>query len=225
MDDDQEEAEMKKLIELRKFKVLGVHSMLKDFDREDLETLWKIVKARHGYIIPEEGYKRVLWGRIVGIKRLHDDLRVTVAQLVLLVQSYNCLLRVNAAGTKITTAQGFGGRTAKKENKIDWRIRYLCLYKLIKIYSIGINTSPRYKNDNQTGQFGNQRTVTVVGARETVGSQETKKDTDEETDEQELEAHYSFMAKIKEVPTADLGTDTRPLEQLQNDAEYNMFAN
>ncbi|GKD46657.1 retrovirus-related pol polyprotein from transposon TNT 1-94 [Tanacetum coccineum] len=34
-----------------------------------------------------------------------------------------------------------------------------------------VDTSPRYKNDNQTGQFGNQRTMTVVGARETVGSQ------------------------------------------------------
>ncbi|GKC81971.1 integrase, catalytic region, zinc finger, CCHC-type containing protein [Tanacetum coccineum] len=33
-----------------------------------------------------------------------------------------------------------------------------------------VDTSPRYKNDNQTGQFGNQRTVTVAGARETVGS-------------------------------------------------------
>ncbi|GJZ31706.1 hypothetical protein Tco_0576753 [Tanacetum coccineum] len=38
-----------------------------------------------------------------------------------------------------------------------------------------VDTSLRYKNDNQTGQFGNQRIVTVVGARETVGSQETKK--------------------------------------------------
>ncbi|GJS89528.1 hypothetical protein Tco_0772164 [Tanacetum coccineum] len=34
-----------------------------------------------------------------------------------------------------------------------------------------VNTSPRYKNDNQAGQFENQRTVTVVGARETVGTQ------------------------------------------------------
>ncbi|GKF73631.1 hypothetical protein Tco_0219963, partial [Tanacetum coccineum] len=34
-----------------------------------------------------------------------------------------------------------------------------------------MDTSPRYKNDNQTGQFGNQRTVTVARARETVGSQ------------------------------------------------------
>ncbi|GJR30173.1 hypothetical protein Tco_1106405 [Tanacetum coccineum] len=36
--------------------------MLKKFDREYLETLWKIVKARHGYTRPEEGYERVLWG-------------------------------------------------------------------------------------------------------------------------------------------------------------------
>ncbi|GJR72319.1 hypothetical protein Tco_0084684 [Tanacetum coccineum] len=50
-------------------------------------------------------------------------------------------------------------------------------------------------------------------------------DTDEEIDEQELEAYYSFMAKIQEVPTADSGTDTDPLEQVQYDAEYNVFAN
>nr|GEY41191.1 retrovirus-related Pol polyprotein from transposon TNT 1-94 [Tanacetum cinerariifolium] len=34
-----------------------------------------------------------------------------------------------------------------------------------------MDTFPRYKNDNQTGQFRNQKTVTVVGVRETVGSQ------------------------------------------------------
>nr|GEZ76304.1 hypothetical protein [Tanacetum cinerariifolium] len=45
-------------------------------------------------------------------------------------------------------------------------------------------------------------------------------DTDEEIDEKELEAHYSYMAKIQEVPTADLGTDSEPLEQNdQNDVE------
>ncbi|GKF59027.1 hypothetical protein Tco_0175813 [Tanacetum coccineum] len=32
-----------------------------------------------------------------------------------------------------------------------------------------MDTTPRYKNDNQTGQFGNQRAVNVVEARETVG--------------------------------------------------------
>ncbi|GKA56320.1 hypothetical protein Tco_0755392, partial [Tanacetum coccineum] len=50
-------------------------------------------------------------------------------------------------------------------------------------------------------------------------------DTDEEIDEQELEAHYSYMAKIQEVTTADSGTDSKPLEQVQYDAGYNVFAN
>ncbi|GKA39653.1 hypothetical protein Tco_0732204, partial [Tanacetum coccineum] len=36
--------------------------MLQDIDREDLETLWKLVKAKHGNTRPEEAYKRVLWG-------------------------------------------------------------------------------------------------------------------------------------------------------------------
>ncbi|GKC20273.1 hypothetical protein Tco_1022423 [Tanacetum coccineum] len=91
--------------------------------------------------------------------------------------------------------------------------------------------SPRNRNDNQTGQFVNQRAGTVVGARETVGNQECRKpkrvkdyayhkdkmmlskqeekgvplsveegdwlaDNDEEPDEQELKAHYMYMAKI-----------------------------
>ncbi|GKA11859.1 retrovirus-related pol polyprotein from transposon TNT 1-94 [Tanacetum coccineum] len=131
-----------------------------------------------------------------------------------------------------------------------------------------VDTSPRYVKDNQAGQFGNQRTLTVAGARETVGSQivqqngiqcfnckefghfakECRKpkrvkdytyhkekmlckqaekgvplqaeqadwleDTDEEIDEQELKAHYSFMAKIQEVLPAYSGNDAKPLEKL-----------
>ncbi|GJZ42077.1 hypothetical protein Tco_0588963, partial [Tanacetum coccineum] len=50
-------------------------------------------------------------------------------------------------------------------------------------------------------------------------------DTDEEIDEQELEAHYSYMAKIQEVPNADLGTNSEPLEHVQYDTRYNVFAN
>ncbi|GKA60960.1 ribonuclease H-like domain-containing protein, partial [Tanacetum coccineum] len=61
-------------------------SYLKSFDREDLETLWKLVKAKHGSTRPEEGYERVLWGDLktmmqnMWIKRLLDDLGVTASK-------------------------------------------------------------------------------------------------------------------------------------------------
>ncbi|GJW27807.1 hypothetical protein Tco_0044682 [Tanacetum coccineum] len=36
--------------------------MLQDIDKEDLETLWKLVKAKHENTRPEEDYEKVLWG-------------------------------------------------------------------------------------------------------------------------------------------------------------------
>ncbi|GJU80992.1 hypothetical protein Tco_1283357 [Tanacetum coccineum] len=80
IDEDQEDVKLKELIEVisdekgvtidviplstkpPSIRYSAVIHMLKNFDREYLETLWKIVKARHGYTRPEEGYKRVLWG-------------------------------------------------------------------------------------------------------------------------------------------------------------------
>nr|GEU81218.1 hypothetical protein [Tanacetum cinerariifolium] len=137
-----------------------------------------------------------------------------------------------------------------------------------------VDTTLRFKNENQSRQFWNQRTVNVAGARGNVGSpivqqsgiqcfncrefghfaKECRKpkrvkdfayhkekmllckqaehgvplqaeqydwlaDTHEDVDEQELEAHYSYMAKIQEVPTAETGTDSKPVEldDIQND--------
>nr|GEV05607.1 hypothetical protein [Tanacetum cinerariifolium] len=143
-----------------------------------------------------------------------------------------------------------------------------------------VDTTLWSKNDNQSGQFENQRTMNVAGARENVGSLVVRQsgiqcfnykefghfakecikpkrvkdftyhkekmllckqaekcvplqaeqydwlaDTDVEIDEHELEAHYSYMAKIQEVPTAHSGTDSEALEQVQNDTGYNGFAN
>nr|GEX66828.1 hypothetical protein [Tanacetum cinerariifolium] len=119
-----------------------------------------------------------------------------------------------------------------------------------------VDSTPRYKNDSQSGQFGNQRTMNVAGARENecrkpkrvkdsayhkekmLLCEQAEKgvplyaeqydwlvDTDGEIDEQELEAHNSYMAKIQEVPTTDPDTSSELLEQVQNDTEYNVFAN
>ncbi|GJX28662.1 hypothetical protein Tco_0236741 [Tanacetum coccineum] len=149
--------------------------MLKSFDRQDLEDLYKLVKAKYGSTRPVEDLDLILYrylktmfgphvkdqvwknqddnkvldwklydscrvhslrmqhvyihmlvekrypltqstiidmlnknlqGRIVRIKRLLDDLRVTAAQLMLLVYKLLLLvLKVNAASTKVTTAQ------------------------------------------------------------------------------------------------------------------------
>nr|GEY27325.1 hypothetical protein [Tanacetum cinerariifolium] len=37
-------------------------NLLRNIDREDLETIWKLVKDKYGNTRPEEGYERVLWG-------------------------------------------------------------------------------------------------------------------------------------------------------------------
>nr|GEV47147.1 hypothetical protein [Tanacetum cinerariifolium] len=118
--------------------------------------------------------------------------------------------------------------------------------------ALNVDMTPRYKNDNQSGQFRNQRTMNVAGARENecrkpkmvknsayhkekmLLCKQAEKgvplqaeqydwlaDTDEEIDEHELEAHYNYMEKIQEVPTANSGIDFEPLEQNdQNDVEY-----
>ncbi|GKE69291.1 hypothetical protein Tco_1527363 [Tanacetum coccineum] len=65
-DDDQEEAEIVKDDEVAIDDIPFVTKppviMLQNIDREDLETLWKLVKAKHGNTRPEDEYERVLWG-------------------------------------------------------------------------------------------------------------------------------------------------------------------
>ncbi|GKC03528.1 hypothetical protein Tco_0995138 [Tanacetum coccineum] len=138
-DDDQEEAEMKKHIEIVKddevaidaiplatkppmiveYKIvkegkfgyfqliradgsskryLSMIKMLQNIDREDLETLWKLVKAKHGNTRPEEDYERInlkiqmmnikFRGGLLGLKDFKMILRVTAAQLQLLSDYY-----------------------------------------------------------------------------------------------------------------------------------------
>ncbi|GJZ20510.1 hypothetical protein Tco_0557100 [Tanacetum coccineum] len=88
-----------------------------------------------------------------------------------------------------------------------------------------VDTTPRYKNDNQTGQFRNQRTITIAGARETIAEKgvplqveqaDWLEDTNEEIDEQELEAHYGFIAKIQEVLPPESDSAVEPLEQVDS---------
>ncbi|GKB61449.1 hypothetical protein Tco_0917635 [Tanacetum coccineum] len=81
-DDDQEEARMKELMNIvpdeeeiiradgSSKRYLAFIHMLRNFDKEDLETLWKLVKAKHGSTRPKEGYERVLWGDLMTMFKL-----------------------------------------------------------------------------------------------------------------------------------------------------------
>nr|GFB26121.1 hypothetical protein [Tanacetum cinerariifolium] len=84
-----------------------------------------------------------------------------------------------------------------------------------------------------------QRMVNVAGARENVGSPVVQQSgircfnckkfrhfaKECSKPKRELEAHYSYMARIQEVPTTDTGADSKLLEQVQNDVGYNVFVN
>nr|GEU60208.1 hypothetical protein [Tanacetum cinerariifolium] len=68
-----------------------------------------------------------------------------------------------------------------------------------------------------SGKNANNMVVVVAGNRETVG-------------QQELEAHYIYMAKIQEVRPATYANTgptyySEPLEKVQSNDEYNVFTN
>nr|GEX32512.1 retrovirus-related Pol polyprotein from transposon TNT 1-94 [Tanacetum cinerariifolium] len=65
--------------------------------------------------------------------------------------------------------------------------------------STRFNASTKYKGKEIVKPITPpSETVIVVGARETIEQADWIKDTDEEIDKQELEAHYSYMEKIQE---------------------------
>nr|GEW86377.1 reverse transcriptase domain-containing protein [Tanacetum cinerariifolium] len=91
--------------------------------------------------------------------------------------------------------------------------------KLMALISLSINKGVGYEN---------QRIGNVAGARETVEQADWRDDTDDESEDQELEAHYMYMAQIQEVSldAADSGpiSDSEPVQKVSTDDHYNVFA-
>nr|GEW13645.1 hypothetical protein [Tanacetum cinerariifolium] len=87
------------------------------------------------------------------------------------------------------------------------------------------DNSPRI---NRGAGYDNQRLGNVSRARETVEQADWRDDTDDESEDQELEAHYMYMAQIQEVTpdAADSGPifDTEPVQKVQNNENYYVFA-
>ncbi|GKE43572.1 hypothetical protein Tco_1470856, partial [Tanacetum coccineum] len=67
---------------------------------EDLETLWKLVKANQGNTRPEETYERVLWGDLKVMSEPNVE-----SEIWRNLQVSDAGTKVNAAGMKVTTAE------------------------------------------------------------------------------------------------------------------------
>nr|GFD12192.1 hypothetical protein [Tanacetum cinerariifolium] len=132
-----------------------------------------------------------------------------------------------------------------KDNEID-KLMALISLSFKKIYKptnnnlrTSSNTS-RANHDNsprihRNAGYEGQRSGTVAGARDTVGSSmlnaeqaDWRDDTDDESDDQELEAHYMYMAKLQQVSpdVDDFGPifDKVPEQKVQNNDDYDVFS-
>ncbi|GJT91170.1 hypothetical protein Tco_1080015 [Tanacetum coccineum] len=78
------------------------------------------------------------------------------------------------------------------------------------------DTTPRYNNDNQSGKFGNQRTMTVARARETVGRIRKPK---------RVKDYREFTREDDDVQTTEYRR-SQPAESSSNtDTPLNMYRN
>nr|GFB65692.1 hypothetical protein [Tanacetum cinerariifolium] len=127
---------------------------------------------------------------------------------------------------------------AQRDNDMQKNLALIAKYfkKIYKPTNNNLRTSSNSKNKNEDttprvkdSVYHKEKMLLCKQAEQGVPLQAEQydwlADTDEEVDKQELEAHYSYMAKIQEVPNADSCTDSEPVEQVQNDTGYNVFAN
>nr|GEU77435.1 hypothetical protein [Tanacetum cinerariifolium] len=113
----------------------------------------------------------------------------------------------------------------KQQHKLD-EVSYHKLFDILKQFQNEVNELRVERKPKRVKDFAyhKEKMLPCKQAEQGVPLQAEQydclADTDEEVDEQELEAHYSYMAKIQEVPTADSGTDSGPVEHNdQNDVE------
>nr|GFB48409.1 hypothetical protein [Tanacetum cinerariifolium] len=131
--------------------------------------------------------------------------------------------------SETTSEEDSDPEQAQRERDMQKNLALIAKYfkKIYKLTNNNLGTSsnsknknmdmtPRYKNADHSGQFGTQRTVNVAGKRKR--NPKRVKDFAYHKEnmllcKQAEQAHYSYMDKIQEVPTADLGTDSEPVEQ------------
>nr|GEZ57337.1 hypothetical protein [Tanacetum cinerariifolium] len=119
---------------------------------------------------------------------------------------------------------------ADKDKEID-KLVALSFNKIYKPTNNNLRTSSNTNRANQDNSprisrgtgYDTQRIVNVIGAKETVEQVNWKDDIDDKPDDQELEAHYMYMAQIQKA-NPDVADNSIPIfnsEPLQKDDDDN----
>nr|GEU66709.1 hypothetical protein [Tanacetum cinerariifolium] len=87
---------------------------------------------------------------------------------------------------------------------------------------------PIYDQESSMVAEDDETIGNVAEARETVEQADWRDDTDDDLEDQELEAHYMYMAQLQKVTpdaaNSGLIFDAEPLQKVSNDDHYNVFA-
>ncbi|GJV49314.1 hypothetical protein Tco_1439526 [Tanacetum coccineum] len=136
--------------------------MLQNIDREDLETLWKLVKAKHGNTRPDEAYERVLWGDLKVMFEPDEEAKV-----------WRNLQRYNVTVWKLFSSSGVH----------FVRFQNLHIFMLIeKKYSLIPATITKMLNKKlQTDQWNKGRIVGIKRLHDDLGVNIAKEEMDLET--------------------------------------------
>ncbi|GJV17691.1 hypothetical protein Tco_1363014 [Tanacetum coccineum] len=94
--------------------------MLKSFDKEDLETLWKLVKAKHGSTRLEEGNEKSKFLKVVNYAYLHVGRKEVSPYTIYNINDVGkeasvtaVLIDVNAAQSKLVLLKTFNENYSK----------------------------------------------------------------------------------------------------------------
>ncbi|GJR08364.1 hypothetical protein Tco_0791016 [Tanacetum coccineum] len=202
--------------------------------REELKT----VSYHKRYAILKQHQNEVNEIRAEKLARTANPLALVTQQQPVYHPQNNPINYNQSSSTRLQAAT----RNRGKEKEIDKLLALISMSfkKIYKLTNNNLNTSSNTRNtnvdnaprsnrgtryDRQTGQYDNQREVNVVGAKGKC------RYSDDEPGDQELEAHYMYMAHIQEV-ILDVVVNSGPIfdaESLQkvhnSDDDYNVFAN
>nr|GEU33709.1 putative ribonuclease H-like domain-containing protein [Tanacetum cinerariifolium] len=191
---------------------LTFRTMFKNFKREDLKVLRSIVKERFKKTKPVDDMNNLLFQTLKTMFEHHvEDNIWKYRQEAVKVHNRNFLIPVLVEKMYPFTNNILHQLWKDVRLQVDYEVEMAYdLLRLIK--SLGFSVLTARNLD-----------ILLRNAQSRKGLKTPH--TDEEIDEQELEAHYIYMAKIQEVLTTDSSTNSEPLEHVQNDAGYNVFAN